>query len=308
MKRLLVFLIIVLLVAGFASACTPAPSETPAPDPSFYLDSDGDGMNDWFEENIAKYDPNIPNDRYIILYSRYDDPVNFPEMADIETNNAHRFFTERGKVPSENIIILKREGATTESMRDAVDQVAKKSDENDIVFLSLNGHGGGGSITGSLRYTKLDEWLDKVKAKVVIVKIMACGCEEALPILKDGPCPRIVFVQSAGEFIGMLGADPGYAFAADTKYGNSDDYVSLKEIGDLLNYDPFWGNDWGRLYYTYDELYTKGRSFVEAEGYSKVSDTSNVASKSYLTDYYYKTDFKPDPLERQAYSWIYYKP
>ena len=67
MKKLIVFLIVFLFLASFVSACAKPSSETPtqetpAPtsDPSFYLDSDGDGMNDWFEENVAGYDSTIP--------------------------------------------------------------------------------------------------------------------------------------------------------------------------------------------------------------------------------------------------------
>ena len=32
-----------------------------------HTDSDGDGMSDWFEKNIANLDPNVPNDRYVLI-------------------------------------------------------------------------------------------------------------------------------------------------------------------------------------------------------------------------------------------------
>ena len=323
MKKLIVFLVVFLFLASFVSACAPSSEiptqETPAStsDPSFYLDSDGDGMNDWFEENVAGYDSTIPSNRYVILFSRFDED---PGIYAYNIDEPYQFFTERGKIPSENIIRLYSEEATGPNLKNAIELVAKESDQNDIVFLSIDTHGytissfssGDENISSwtymDKSYTMIDEWLDKINAKVVVVKIMACGCERALPLMKDGPCPRIVFVQSAGEFGGMLGENPEYAFAADTKYGDNNGYVSIKEIADVLDYDPFWGGDWGRLYQTYDELYAKGRSFVEAEGYSKMSDASNIASKIYLTDYSYKIDFTPDPPERQPYNWIYYKP
>jgi len=321
-KKLIVFLIVFLFLASFVSACAKPSSETPtqetpAPtsDPSFYLDSDGDGMNDWFEENVAGYDSTIPNNRYVILFSRFDED---PGIYAYDIDEPYQFFTERGKIPSENIIRLYSEEATGPNLKNATEQVAKKADENDIVFLYIQTHGytiasfsaSENNPSGDMikSYQMIDQWLDEINAKVVIVTIMACGSTEFSFPLKDGPCPRIVFVNSAGEFIGMLGEIPEYAFAADTKYGDNNGYVSIKEIADVLDYDPFWGGDRGRLYQTYDELYAKGRSFVEAEGCSKMSDTSNIASKIYLTDYYYKIDFTPDPPERQPYNWIYYKP
>ncbi len=145
-------------------------------------------------------------------------------------------------------------------------------------------------MEGSLEYTQLNEWLDQIEAKAVIITITACGCEVALPILKDGSCPRIVFVHFGQEFLSGLGeyqyVDPlpqGTTYeemkqyflqdciTVDTKHGNSDGYISLKEIADWADNDLKWASE--------------GRSWVEAVGYSRVSDTSNISSQSYLTDY-----------------------
>ncbi|MBA7605641.1 hypothetical protein ES703_12775 [subsurface metagenome] len=264
-------LVLVVVVAGFAG-CVKTQEEATSPEPSlppeFFLDSDGDGFNDWFETNIA-YDPNVPNDRFIILYGPAGDKTDDP---------GYQFFNGKGEVPPENIIRLYGEEANAANLESAIDEIASKSDENDIVFLYMVGHGGGGAIEQDVEYTMLDEWLDKVNAMAIVVTIMACGCEEALPILKDGSCPRIVFVHSAGEFIRGLGDDDGYFTTADTKYGNGEGYVSVGEIGNWIDNDPKWGPDWG-------ELHEEGRSHLEAEGYSKMSDTSNVASEIYLTDY-----------------------
>ena len=134
----------------------------------------------------------------------------------------------------------------------------------------------------------LDEWLDEIHAKAVIVTILACGCEIAPSILLNGePCPRIVFVNSAREFIGGLGEDPECFTTADTKYGNGNGYVSVGEIANWLDNDPMWGPDWGEIA-TGKILYEDGRSFIETEGYSHMSDTSNVALETYLTDCYQK--------------------
>lgn len=283
---MIVCLVLTVVLGGCArsepSAPSPTQPEEPAPEPAPeeilpepILGSDGDGFSDWFEENIAGYDPNVPNDRYIIIYFCL---VHDPGFSGTIADGYYDFFVKKGKVPPRNIVLLKKEAANAANLETAIDEIASKSDENDIVFLCMNGHGGGGSIEGSVEYTKLDEWLDRVNAKVVVVTIMACGCEDALPLLKDGPCPRIVFVHTAGEFIRGLGADDEYFTTADTKYGNNDGYVSLSEIGNWIDNDPKWGPDWG-------ELHEEGRSHLEAEGYSKMSDTSSIADQIYLTDY-----------------------
>jgi len=290
-------LVLVLLVTTGFTSCIKAQEEASPPKsslpPEFFLDSDGDGFNDWFETNIAGYNPSVPNDRYIILFSRFDED---PGTYEYSIDKPYQFFTERGKILPENIIRLYSEEATGPNLKNAIGQVAKKSDQDDIVFLKIDTHGytiasfssGDKNISSwdymDKSYTMIDEWLDKIKAKAVIVTIMACGCERALPLLKDGSCPRIVFAHSGGEFIGGLGEDPEYAITADTKYGNGDGYVSVGEISNWIDNDPKWGPD-GGIYETMEERYEKGRSHLEANGYSKMSDTSNIAYQIYLTDY-----------------------
>jgi len=307
-KKLIILLIVCLsivlvLVYTQKPSEVSEPSSEPSTEPNL-LDSDGDGMSDWFEGNIAKTDPLVRNDRYLILFDGHAESDNMEGLVE-ETRN---FWVEKGKVPSENVVMVKVEASpekknTGVELEEAIYQVAEKADENDIVFLGISGHGyvisnfvteedaGKFGPEGSYIYIEdgqlyhenggyilLDEWIDKINAKAVVVRIMACGCKAALSVLKDGPCPRIIFVHSAGEFTGALGEFPDYAVAADTKYGNGDGYVSVGEISNWIDNDPMWGPDWG-------ELYQEGRSHLEAEGYSKMSDTSGIAYEIYLTDY-----------------------
>jgi len=259
------------------------------------IDSDGDGFSDQFEDSTTYYNPNIPNNRYVILYRAWKETDNFEGVVNEEAN----WWLTKTKIPAENIIILYKGNATGYNLQAAIETVAAKAKENDIVFLSLRGHGSKRLITtyyykgedpnwpsnpGVIYYADIDHWLDEISAKAVIVQIMACGCEAALPVLKDGPCPRIVFVYSSGEFIGAIGKFSDYAIDADTKYGNDDGYVSLGEIGNWIDNDPKWGPDWGEI--TTGKIpYEDGRSFVEVEGYSRMSDPSNYAYEIYLTDY-----------------------
>jgi len=304
-----VLVLVLLFVTGF-TGCIKAQKEAlpskPSIPPEFFLDSDGDGFNDWFEINVSRTDPNAPNDRYIILYSAWKKTDNMEGITEGEKN----FWLTKAKVTAENVIMLTQEKATDYNLRAVIKEVAAKTNENDIVFISLHGHGGKDRITtyyyqgedpnwpsnpGAILYTDIDEWLNEINAKVVIIQMMACDCEKALPVLKDGSCPRIVFVHTAREFIEGLGEYPDYAIAADTKYGNGDGYVSVGEVASWIDNDPMWGPDWG-IYETMEERYEKGRSHLEAEGYSKMSDTSNIADRTYLTDYTY---CKVPPLLRK---------
>ena len=268
------------------------------------LDTDGDGFSDWFEENIAGYDPNIPNDRYIILFE-YHPEEGLNTIADSSAN----FFKEGG-VPESNIYLLKQEQAIRPNLQAAIKEVAQKADENDLVFLGIDTHGCTDWISSHPSYTEewlekkhrgelgpedpphpgisyadIDEWLDKIKAKAVIVRIMACYCETALPRLKDGPCPRIVFVHSAGEFISALGQDPDYAAKVDMKYGNNNGYVSLAEIGNWKNNEPRGWKDNEREEGKPGDGFWNGQSWLEKMGFSVMSDTSGIADQIYLTDY-----------------------
>ncbi len=80
-------------------------------------DTDGDGFSDWFEQNIAHYDPNIPNDRYIVIYYCFaDDPQFDAAFAD----SYYKFFVKNAKVPPENITLLKKEEANATNLRRAI--------------------------------------------------------------------------------------------------------------------------------------------------------------------------------------------
>jgi hypothetical protein len=292
-----VVLVLVLLVVTGLTGCIKAQEEVsssgPSMPPEFFLNSDGDGFNDWFETNIAHYDPSVPNDRYVILFDRHPEEEGLTGVAD----TAWHFFTEKGKVPPENIIILKQEEATGPNLKNAIAEVARRSDENDIVFLNIQTHGytiasfsSGDENMSSWEYmdegyTMIDEWLDEIRAKVVVVTIMACGSERALPLMKDGPCPRILFIDTAGEFIGALGQDPNCVAKSDIEYGNNDGYISLAEIGNWRNNEPRGWKDNELGEGKSGDGYWDGESWFEKFGFSLMSDTSNVAHQIYLTDY-----------------------
>lgn len=256
-------LVLFLLAVGCAKPLVSAESD-------LSIDSDGDGFGDWFEANIAHTDPTTPNNRYIIIYCRSDEDPKLPLWV---VDKPAQFFEKCGVSP-ENIFRLIHEGATYKTLEAAINQVAAKSTGNDIVFLSLNGHGGGHGIEGSVTFTDLNVWLNRIEAKTVIVQIAACGSEYALPILKEGSSPRIIFAQTGSELIGAMGEYPGDFQSADAKYGDGNGYVSFAEIARWSDWE--WGKN--------------GKAWSELYGFSKMSDVSGIASRTYLTDYSPKLD------------------
>lgn len=292
MKKIFPVVLVVILIISGLTGCAKRetilanPPEPPKPSlpPEFFLDSDGDGFNDWFETNIAHYNPSIPNDRYIIVFHWFDDsPHGFDEVI----KEQYDFFVKNEKIPPENIIQLTNgETATATNFENAIDRVAAKADRNDLVFIQITTHAytiGGFSPSGNMveAYQMIDSWLDKINAMAVIITVTSCLSEKSDYPLFSGSCPRVVYTWSCGEFVGALGKYPDYAEVADRKYGNGNGYVSLDEIGNWIDNDPKWGPDWA-------ELHENGRGHLQALGWSKVTDNSNIASRIYFTDFSYK--------------------
>ena len=326
MKKLIIFLIVFLFLASFVSACAKPSSETPtqetpAPtsDPSFYLDSDGDGMSDWFEENIA-YNPDVSNDRYFILFYHYD----YIESSDIDL--PAQFLIEKGKVPPENIFKLAQEEATASALQNAIEQIAEKSDRNDIVYLGITAHGPGTigvtlldvsfcAADRCIKYVELNEWLNQIEAKALILSISSCGDELAVPVLKEGSCPRIVYLHAGGEFLRMFGfgVNDDAAQAIVTYSYSNDPYISVGEAADYLDDQRVYLSDWNitrerknakRIatykkesgYHVPDESKAKilaidSSGYVRAEiesdqyPYTALVDPFNIAYEIFLTDY-----------------------
>lgn len=256
---------------------TPAPTATLSPTSTPIIDSDKDGFNDWFETNIAKTDPNTPNDRYVIVFHYIADDgegVNFDDATQEESD----FLTKKGKIPAENIVGLSNETtATKENLEKAIDQVAAKSDANDLVLLQISCHGYqiariADSTSMIEGFELINQWLNKITAKAIIITVAACGADEFDYPLKEGSCPRIVYTWiDTSMFAYALGWTPAYSEAADSRAidSNANGYSSMTEISDWLlerycRRDPAW------------------RELIS------LSDTSNIASQTYFTDVTYK--------------------
>lgn len=54
---------------------------------------------------------------------------------------------EEGKTTAENIVRLSQEEANSASLENAINQIAEKSGENDIVLLTIRSHGAPGGFS-----------------------------------------------------------------------------------------------------------------------------------------------------------------
>ena len=263
------------------------------------IDSDGDGFSDQFEEDIAGYALNISNDRYFI-YCEYN--LEIEKELNIVFSLTWHLLVEENGVQSQNIIRLTGENATRSNLQGAIEEIAVKADENDIAYISLRGHGGCDGISccydGYLLYSEIDEWLDEIGAKVVIIDPSACKCECAAEILKDGPCPRIVLTggfsmegfrnkETADKYpwlptyedYGWDNPNPALDYYdiffgfADNITGNGDGYVSMGEFIELLREDV--ENRWN------------SEEWINTTGYpwwDVARDESGIADQTYLIE------------------------
>jgi len=117
------------------------------------------------------------NSRYAILLEIFYYPSG---QAALETSPRlvaiHDFLIEQ-KVPQENIMVLSYTNATYENFQKAVNEVTAKADEDDLVFISLDGVGDVQGAFGFYQrndtydmvpYSELSKLLDKIKTKIVI--------------------------------------------------------------------------------------------------------------------------------------------
>jgi hypothetical protein len=335
LKKLIIAVLIVAIaliathIFGSNDPSTPPTQDNPAESgipPEILVDTDGDGFNDWFETNIAGYHPNTPNERYFILFLGPPGPRDLDPQRDANDaiNLPAQFLIEKGEVPPENIFKLAQEEATASALQDAIEQIGEKSDKNDIVYLDIAAHGPGTigvtpldvgfcAADGYIKYVELNEWLNQIEAKVLILSISSCGDELAVPVLEEGPCPRIIYLHAGGGwFLHMLGLNADYSQEITTYYSN-DPYISIGEAADCLDDQRVYLSGWNitrerknakRIatykresgYQVPDEskvkiLVTDSSGYVRIEidssqySYTALVDPSNIAYEIYLTDY-----------------------
>ena len=105
------------------------------------IDTDGDGMSDWFEEHYTHTDPKVANDRYLLfvntgpLESEWSKETHWVKKMMDNFIHAYKFLPE-------NVVII--ENATFSDFKKAVDELAKKTGKSsDWVYIQIDSHGEG---------------------------------------------------------------------------------------------------------------------------------------------------------------------
>ena len=236
----------------------PTPTATSVPaflsEPSFYLDTDGDGMNDWFESNIAGTDPDVYNQRFVIYAgvassngNRLCDTatnscVIVPDADDKVAADLREFFVEKESIPEDNVNLMIWTEATENNFVAAVDEVSAKSDSESLVYVFLHSHGSDNSIPtmwfykenglefGSewgeeVSYSEVGALLNGINCKQMFVCVFSCAYEDAIEPLSQGSVsPRVVAYDGPAQVLQSL----GYQGMAPHD-GNQDGFVSVAE-------------------------------------------------------------------------------
>jgi hypothetical protein len=172
----------------------------------------------------------VRNERYaLVLYTGNDTGV-------LSKASLKKFLIEDMKFMSQNVIYLQGSNATFDNFKNAILQLENKITENDIVYISLSGHGSKGFFCfadpKSVRYEEIDKYLDRLKPLKMLVYVGACGSETAIEPLKEGPSPRIVFNNGDIYFTQTSKNFPRGFYAPEPKGFDLDGngYASLAEI------------------------------------------------------------------------------
>jgi hypothetical protein len=198
-------------------------------------DMDGDGMNNYFEKEIAGLPWNVYNGRYaLILYTG--------SATDILSHaGLRKFLIEDMKFSPQNVVYLQGSNATFENFKNAILQWENKINKSDIVYISLFGHGNLGIFQFGdkkiVRYEEIDKYIDKLKPMKMLVVINACFDETAIEPLKEGLSPRIVFNQDDIYFTQISRRFPRGFYAPEPEAFDLDGngYASLAEIFKVID-------------------------------------------------------------------------
>jgi hypothetical protein len=198
-------------------------------------DMDNDGMNNYFEKEIAGLPWNVYNGRYaLILYT--GNATGILTHADLR-----KFLIEDMKFSPQNVVYLQGSNATFENFKNAILQWENKVNKSDIVYISLFGHGDVGIFQFGdkkiVRYEEIDKYIDKLKPMKMLVVINACKVWSAVEPLKEGPSPRIVFTQDDIYFTQISRRFPRGFYAPEPEAFDLDGngYASLAEIFKVID-------------------------------------------------------------------------
>jgi len=233
---------------------------------------DYDGFSNRFEQLFPElYDVKIPNDRFVILVGSYWNSNN-PNYSKYMYNFQYNFFNKILKIPSENIINLVNQNATFENFINACNNISKKADNNDFIYLIFEAKASYQGITfhkGELlegrTYTEIDSQINKINSKVKYIQVGTCYAGLAIDFMKKESSKRIIITEVSreelsGSFLGSLTFYPTILTKkADTDKNN---FVSCKETYSFSSY-------------IFETKYNNNY-------HPQLSDLSNISEKFYL--------------------------
>jgi hypothetical protein len=143
-------------------------------------DIDKDGFKNLFEQKTSDTPYNVKNDRYVLLLT----------LAGREfkpTDEMHKIVKDM-KIPENNIYSLNLNDNTPGNFESAVNDIAKRSDKNDTVFINIGGHGIKDAFTfyngKTVGYDWIDKLLDKIESKMIFITVDSCKSGSAIKYLE----------------------------------------------------------------------------------------------------------------------------
>jgi hypothetical protein len=198
---------------------------------------DGDGMNNYFEKEIAGLPWNVYNGRYILLLETAEEALLWLRME-------RKFFITHYKCLPQNVVMLIGSNATFTNFVRTISDWEHKVTKNDIIFIHFGGHGHVGIFLFSDRivnYQEINEHLNKLQPMKFLIDITACYGESSFPILKNAPSPRVITSCLNTIYFTQLIPTPklgrvDYAPEPEGFDLDKNGYVSVAEIMDVQRY------------------------------------------------------------------------
>ncbi len=203
---------------------------------------DGDPFSNYFEKFIAKLDPRVRNNVYVIL----EDGFNWTNRIPAGMNYVSDEFEKTFNIPKSNVIKLIHKNATFENFKKACNKIANKSTMNDIVFIGMVGHGAKGVFcfnNGSSEepydahtYEDIRKIIDKITAKRIAVVLTACYGNSSFEYFGRIDKPTCIIWGVLETLLDIFGGGEYIKYSWSGWYSpdkNKDGYISLKEAFEL---------------------------------------------------------------------------
>lgn len=196
-------------------------------------DADGDGMGNWFERNVANLDSLVPNHRYYVQL------MSLPFSTVNETAN-REFWVEKERIWPEHYLV--EYSVTLERFTQVVDTLSKDVTDQDLIYLYLRTHGKKEGNESTLcfanestpnqadqcgtiiTYRELSRYLDRIPCRAMVIVYTSCAGEEAVQVLSEGRCPRMV-ASVMGLNAGIPSIDAPAGAGNETRYFSAADLV-----------------------------------------------------------------------------------